>query len=48
MIDKKMLTVKLNKSKFSAYDNLELELKKLKRELLNQLKEKKVGRNNDI
>ena len=48
MINKKMITVKLNKSRFSAYDNLELELQKLKRELLNQLKDKKVGRNNDI
>ena len=48
MINKKMITVKLNKSRFSAYDNLGLELKKLKREILNQLKDKKVGRNNDI
>ena len=44
MINKKMITVKLNNSRFSAYDNLGLELKKLKRELLNQLKEKKVGK----
>ena len=43
-----MIPVKLNNSRFSAYDNLEFELKKLKRELLKQLKEKKVGRNNDI
>ena len=48
MINKKMIPVKLNNSRFSAYDNLEFELKKLKRELLKQLKEKKVGRNNDI
>ena len=48
MIDKKMITVKLNNSRFSAYDNLGFELKKLKRELLNQLKNKKVGRNNGI
>ena len=45
MINKKMITVKLNNSRFSAYDNLGFELKKLKRELLNQLKEKKVGKN---
>ena len=43
MINKKMITVKLNNSRFSAYDNLGFELKKLKRELLKQLKEKKVG-----
>ena len=48
MVDKKMITVKLNNSRFSAYDNLGFELKKLKRELLNQLKVKKVGKNNDI
>ena len=48
MVDKKMISVKLNNSRFSAYDNLELELKELKRELLKQLKNKKVGRNNDI
>ena len=48
MVDKKMITVKLNNSRFSAYDNLGIELKELKRELLKQLKEKKVGRNNDI
>lgn len=48
MIDKKMITVKLNNSRFSAYDNLGFELKKLKRELLNQLKVKKVGKNNDL
>ena len=48
MIDKKMITVKLNNSRFSAYDNLGFELKKLKRELLNQLKDKKVGKNNDL
>ena len=43
MIDKKMITVKLNNSRFSAYDNLGFELKKLKREILKQLKDKKVG-----
>ena len=48
MINKKMITVKLNNSRFSAYDNLGFELKKLKRELLKQLKEKKVGKNNDL
>ena len=48
MVNKKMITVKLNNSRFSAYDNLESELKELKRELLNQLKDKKVGRNNGI
>ena len=48
MINKKMITVKLNNSRFSAFDNLEFELKELKRELLKQLKEKKVGKNNDI
>ena len=48
MINKKMLTVKLNNSRFSAYDNLGFELKKLKRELLNQFKDKKVGKNNDL
>ena len=48
MINKKMITVKLNNSRFSSYDNLGFELKKLKRELLNQLKDKKVGKNNGI
>ena len=48
MINKKMITVKLNNSRFSAYDNLGFELKKLKREILNQLKNKKVGKNNDL
>ena len=48
MINKKMIPVKLNNSRFSAYDNLGLELKELKRELLKQLKNKKVGKNNDI
>ena len=43
MVDKKMITVKLNNSRFSAYDNLGFELKKLKRELLNQLEDKKVS-----
>ena len=44
MIDKKMITIKLNNSRFSAYDNLGTELKELKREILNQLKDKKVGK----
>ena len=44
MINKKMIKVKLNNSRFSTYENLGLELKELKRELLNQLKEKKVGK----
>ena len=48
MVNKKMITVKLNNSRFSAYDNLEIELKELKRKILNQLKNKKVGRNNDL
>ena len=48
MINKKMITIKLNNSRFSAYDNLGIELKELKRELLKQLKEKKVGKNNDL
>ena len=48
MINKKMIRVKLNNSRFSSYDNLGFELKKLKRELLNQLKDKKVGKNNGI
>ena len=48
MINKKMITVKLNNSRFSTYDNLGFELKELKRELLNQLKNKKVGKNNDL
>ena len=48
MINKKMITVKLNNSRFSTYDNLGFELKELKRELLKQLKEKKVGGNNGI
>ena len=48
MVNKKMITVKLNNSRFSAYDNLGFELKELKRELLKQLKNKKVGGNNGI
>ena len=48
MINKKMIRVKLNNSRFSVYDNLEIELKELEREILKQLKDKKVGRNNDI
>ena len=42
MVNKNMITVKLNNSRFSVYDNLGFELKELKRELLAQLKEKKV------
>ena len=48
MVNKKMIRVKLNKSRFSSYDNLGFELKKLQREILNQLKDKKVGKNNDL
>ena len=48
MVNKKMIRVKLNNSRFSVYDNLGFELKKLEREILNQLKNKKVGRNNDL
>ena len=48
MINKKMIPIKLNNSRFSSYDNLGFELKELKRELLNQLKDKKVGKNNGI
>ena len=44
MVNKKMITVKLNNSRFSAYDNLGFELKELKREILNQLNYKKVGK----
>ena len=44
MVNKNMITVKLNNSRFSAYDNLGFELKELKREILNQLKVKKVGK----
>ena len=44
MIDKKMIKLKLNNSRFSSYDNLGFELKELKREILNQLKNKKVGK----
>ena len=44
MINKKMISVKLNNSRFSSFDNLEFELKELKREILNQLKVKKVGK----
>ena len=44
MIDKKMITIKLNNSRFSAYDNLGFELKELKREILKELKNKKVGK----
>ena len=48
MIDKKMITIKLNNSRLSSYDNLGIELKELKREIIKQLKEKKVGKNNDL
>ena len=44
MIDKKMIKIKLNNSRLSSYDNLGFELKELKRELLNQLNDKKVGK----
>ena len=44
MINKKMITIKLNNSRFSAYDNLGFELKELKREILNVLNYKKVGK----
>ena len=48
MINKKMIKVKLNNSRFSAYDNLGFELQELEREILKQLNDKKVGKNNDI
>ena len=48
MVNKKMIRVKLNNSRFSVYDNLEFELKELEREILKQLKNKKVGKNNDL
>ena len=48
MVNKNMITVKLNNSRFSSYDNLEFELKELEREILKQLKNKKVGKNNDL
>ena len=48
MVNKKMIRVKLNNSRFSSYDNIELELKELEREILKQLKNKKVGKNNGI
>ena len=48
MINKKMITIKLNNSRFSAYDNLGFELKELEREILKVLKDKKVGKNNDL
>ena len=48
MVNKKMIPVKLNNSRFSSYANLGFELKELKREILNQLKDKKVGKNNDL
>ena len=44
MIDKKMITIKLNNSRFSSYDNLGFELIELEREILKQLKDKKVGK----
>ena len=44
MVNKNMITIKLNNSRFSVYDNLGFELKELKREILNQLKVKKVGK----
>ena len=48
MINKKMIPVKLNNPRFSSYDNLGFELKELEREILKQLKDKKVGKNNGI
>ena len=48
MVSKNMITVKLNNSRFSVYDNLGFELKELKREILKELKDKKVGKNNDL
>ena len=45
MINKKMITIKLNDSRISSYDNLGFELIELKREILKELEEKKVGRN---
>ena len=48
MVSKNMITVKLNNSRFSSYDNLGFELKELKREILKELKNKKVGKNNDL
>ena len=44
MVNKNMITIKLNNSRFSTYDNLEFELKELEREILKQLKDKKVGK----
>ena len=44
MIDKKMITIKLNNSRLSSYDNLGFELKELKREILNQIIVNKVGK----
>ena len=44
MVNKNMITVKLNNSRFSSYDNLGFELKELKRVILKELKEKKVGK----
>ena len=44
MINKKMITIKLNNSRLSSYEYLGFELKELKRDLLNQLKVKKVGK----
>ena len=44
MVNKKMITVKLNNYRFSAYDNLGFELKELEREILKVLNDKKVGK----
>ena len=44
MINKKMITVKLNNSRFSSYDNLGFELNELEKEILKVLKDKKVGK----
>ena len=48
VVNKNMITIKLNNSRFSTYDSLEFELKELEREILKQLKDKKVGKNNGI
>ena len=40
MINKKMITVKLNNSRVSSYDNLGFELYELEKEILKVLKDK--------
>lgn len=44
MVNKNMITVKLNNSRFSSYDNLGFELNELEKEILKVLKDKKVGK----